>query len=188
MIKTKRLWMLAVASVLVGVNQSRAGENAGAKSSPKSENAAQAILERLKGLQGEWEAAKGNEHVGKGQVMLQIRVTGGGSAVVETIMPGSPMEMLSVYHCDGDQLVMTHYCCVGNQPKMRARPGKDRDEVVFEFAGGTNLDPAKDGHIHSGIIRFIDADHLHSEWDFYVDGKPTEKHGFDLVRKKKTRA
>src|SRR5207248_2830323 len=122
--------------------------------------------------------------VPKGQVALRFRLTGGGSALAETSFPGSPMEMLSVYHRDGAQLVLTHYCCAGNQPRMRAKLGTDPSEIVFEFIGGTNLNPEKDGHIHGGRLRFQDADHLHAEWDFYKDGKLANTHGFDLVRKK----
>lgn len=142
------------------------------------------LLDRMKSLEGDWEPVKPDDHFKAGQSVLQYRLIGGGSAVVETIMPGSPMEMLSVYHRDGDQLVMTHYCCVGNQPKMKARQGKDQNEIVFEFVGGTNVDPAKDAHIHGGTLRFLGPDHIQSEWEFYVKGKLSEKHAFELVRKK----
>ena len=36
--------------------------------------------------------------------------------------PGQPMEMLSIYHQDKGDLLMTHYCILGNQPKMKADP------------------------------------------------------------------
>ena len=47
-----------------------------------------------------------------------VRTTGGGSAVTETLFPGTAHEMMSVYHMDGDDLVLTHYCAGGNQPRM----------------------------------------------------------------------
>ncbi len=142
------------------------------------------VFERLKKLSGEWELAKPSELAPKGKVASRYRLTAGDSAVAETIFPDTNMEMLSVYHRDGEQLVMTHYCCAGNQPRMRAKIGKDKDEVIFEFTGGGNLDPAKDPHIHGGVIRFVDADHIHSEWEFHVNGKVADKHVFDLIRKK----
>jgi hypothetical protein len=150
----------------------------------KEAKEAQANFERLKKLVGEWQLVDAKDEASKGKVMSIYRLTAGGTAIAETIMPNSDMEMLSVYHADGDNLVLTHYCCAGNQPRMRAKAGADKDELVFEFAGGSNLDPAKDGHIHNGKIRFVDADHLQSEWEFYADGKPAGKHSFDLVRKK----
>jgi hypothetical protein len=66
---------------------------------------------------------------------------------------------------------------------MRARPGSG-NELIFEFAGGSNLDPAKDFHIHGGKIQFVDADRLHTEWDHYANGKSGGKFAFDLVRVK----
>src|SRR5258706_3522145 len=78
-------------------------------------------LERLKKLAGTWvEADKDGKPTDK--VVSIIKVTAGGSAVQETIFPGQPMEMMSVYHLDKGDLVMTHYCMLGNQPQMKADP------------------------------------------------------------------
>jgi hypothetical protein len=52
---------------------------------------ASASLERLKTLAGEWVAAEDGD------------------------------EMVTVYHADGPDLVLTHYCLEGNQPRMRAK-------------------------------------------------------------------
>ena len=142
-----------------------------------------AAFERLKKLAGDWQYANPKDEASKGQTVVRYRVIAGGSAVVETIFPDTDMEMVSVYHRDGDQLVMTHYCCCGNQPHMKAKTGADKDDLIFEFAGGRNLNPAKDTHMHGFRVRFRDADNLHSECDLYSNGKLTEKHSFDLVRK-----
>jgi hypothetical protein len=182
MTRSKFLLSLVCTGTLAGAILYGAEET---KKAATSDTSAHALFERLKGLEGEWETAAPNKLVPKGQVLLQYRLTGGGTALTELIAPGSPKEMLSVYHQDGEQLVMTHYCCMGNQPKMRAKAGKDKQEIVFEFTGGTNLDPEKDGHIHGGRIRIVDADHLHVEWDFYVGGKLADTHSADLVRKKR---
>ena len=102
----------------------------------------------LKKLAGEW----------RGPAMMKgmppshsvFRVTGGGSAVQETIFGGTPMEMLSVYHMDKGRLVMTHYCMLGNQPHVKLNAHKSTaTELVFDFAGGTNLNPRRDNHMHS---------------------------------------
>jgi hypothetical protein len=171
-------------SILVGTALLAPSAADDATKTDKKTKDVQANFERLKKLVGEWEVVNPKDEASKGKVALQYRLTAGGSAVIETIFPGSDMEMVSVYHRDGDQLVLTHYCCAGNQPRMRAKIGDNKDELIFEFTGGSNLDPAKDGHIHNGRIRFVDADHLQSEWEFYADGKAAHKHSFDLVRKK----
>jgi hypothetical protein len=145
---------------------------------------ANARFERLKGLVGEWQIADSNDKAQKGQLAARYHLTAGGSALVETIFPGEDMEMVTVYHRDGDQIYLTHYCHIGNQPRMRTASSDSTDELAFEFAGGTNLDPAHDTHMHNALIRFSGPDQLHTEWQLYRDGKAAEKYKFDLVRKK----
>src|SRR5438045_3295890 len=78
-------------------------------------------LEKMKKLAGSWvEADKDGKPTEK--VVSVFKVIGGGSTVHETIFPGTPMEMVSVYHLDKGELVMTHYCVLGNQPRMKADP------------------------------------------------------------------
>ena len=102
----------------------------------------------IKKLQGDW----------RGPAMMKgmpparsvFRVTASGSAVEETIFPGTKMEMLSVYHMDGGDLLMTHYCALGNQPQVKFNPSKSTaSDLVFDFNGGTNLNPRRDLHMHS---------------------------------------
>ena len=88
------------------------------------------------------------------KVVSVVKVTAGGSAVHETHFPGQPMEMVSVYHLDKGDLVMTHYCVLGNQPRMKADPKSPANQIKWVFAGGTNLDPAKDTHMH-GATRHV---------------------------------
>jgi hypothetical protein len=147
--------------------------------------AAQAGLERLKKLAGTWvEADKDGKPTDK--VVSVIKVTAAGSAVHETLFPGQPHEMISVYHRDGEDLVMTHYCALGNQPRMKADPKSPPNQLRFQFAGGTNLDPAKDMHMHEGTITFVDEDHIEFAGVAWAGGKPAEGHccAMKLVRKK----
>src|SRR5215218_10052120 len=69
-------------------------------------------FEQLKKLAGDWEATMSEG----GKVTVRYKVTSGGSAVVETIMPGAEHEMVTVIHPDGDSILLTHYCMLGNQP------------------------------------------------------------------------
>jgi hypothetical protein len=142
-------------------------------------------LERLKKLAGTWvEADKDGKPTDK--VVSVIKVTAGGSTVQETLFPGQPMEMVSVYHLDGSDLVMTHYCMLGNQPRMKADPKSPSNQIRWLFAGGTNLDPAKDKHMHDSTLTFVDDDHLHLSGCAWEGGKVCEGPGCDmkLVRKK----
>jgi hypothetical protein len=142
-------------------------------------------LEKLKKLAGTWvEADKDGKPTDK--VVSVIKVTAAGSTVQETLFPGQPMEMVSLYHLDGSDLVMTHYCALGNQPRMKADPKSPANQIKWVFAGGTNLDPAKDMHMHEGTLTFVDDDHIEFSGVAWVNGKPAEDHcgTMKLVRKK----
>jgi hypothetical protein len=140
-------------------------------------------FERLKSLKGEWIDDKGT-FAPKGEVGVVYEVVGNGSAVMERLFVGKPHEMVSIYHMDGSDLVMTHYCAAKNQPKMKA--GKiTPNRIDFDFAGGTNFDPAKDAHMHNGHVEWADDDHIKGVWHGWANGKPSEHAvAFELQRKK----
>ena len=139
-------------------------------------------LDRFKALAGDWVAAEDGEMFKKGDLVARYAVTAGGSAVVETVFPGSPHEMVTVYHADGPDLVLTHYCVEGNQPQMRARNVKG-SRFDFAFDGGANIDPKRDRHMNSASLEILGADELRSEWTELADGKPVLIAKSHLVRK-----
>ncbi len=100
--------------------------------------AAPAAFERFKALAGEWVAAEDGEMAKKGDLVARYAVTAGGSAVVETIFPGQAQEMVTVYHADGPDLVLTHYCMEGNQPRM-PRPPRARVSTSPSTAAPTSI-------------------------------------------------
>jgi len=144
-----------------------------------------ASLEKMKKLAGTWLAA---DKDGKptDQVVSIIKVTAGGSAVHETLFPGQPQEMVSIYTVDGPDLVMTHYCVLGNQPRMKADPKSPANQIIFQFAGGSNLDPKKDKHMHAATLTIVDDDHLEIAGVAWEGGAPAKDMccGMKLVRKK----
>ena len=142
-------------------------------------------FEKIKSLVGTWVTADSD---GKptDQIFSVVKLTAGGSAVHETIMPGQEMEMVSVYTPDGDGVLMTHYCMLGNQPKMKATPKAGDKQLNFEFVGGGNLDAKKDKHMHSAVLTIVDADHIELQGCGWEGGEPAKEmcHGMKLVRKK----
>ena len=145
--------------------------------------AAASAFERLKNLAGEWVAAEDGEMFKKGEIVSRYSVTAAGSAVVETVFPGSPHEMVTVYHADGPDLVLTHYCMEGNQPRMRAKNPKASSRLDFAFDGGTGIDPKKDRHMNSAAIEFVGPDELSTVWTEIEAGKPVFVAKSRLVRK-----
>jgi len=141
-------------------------------------------FDRMKGLVGEWIDVDGAYGL-KNQVAVSYRLTGSGTTLVETLFIGAPHEMMTLYSRDGNDLVLTHYCSGGNQPRMRAT-SVSGDVVRFDFDGGTNLDPAKDQHMHSAWIEFISADEIRGEWLGWDGGKPAAGHQVKYHLKRKT--
>ena len=139
----------------------------------------------MKKLAGTWLAA---DKDGKptDQVMSIIKVTAGGSAVHETLFPGQPHEMVSVYTADGPDLIMTHYCVLGNQPRMKAEANSPPNQIVFHFAGGTNLNPAKDKHMHDATLTIVGDGRIEVCGTGWENGAPAKEMccGLKLVRKK----
>ena len=129
-------------------------------------------LEKLKALAGDWEEVEPKAGP-KGAVASSYRVTGAGSAVVSTLAPGTPHEMVSVYHRDGSDLVMTHYCAAQNQPRVRAKTVTG-NVIAMDYDGGTNVDPAKDMHIHAVRIEILGPDEMRETWIGWKDGKQEE--------------
>jgi hypothetical protein len=126
-------------------------------------------LERFKQLEGNW-AGKGGDGKDAHEVKVAYKVTSAGSAVVETI-DSEHGEMITVIHEDGDALALTHYCALGNQPRMKADHASDGKSVAFKFTGASNLKSEKDMHMHNVTYTFVDKDTLKAEWTSYMDGK-----------------
>jgi len=161
--------------------------SAGAASATPAPGAAPArpaspALEKFKTLAGDWVAAEDGDMVKKGDLVARYAVTASGSAVVETVFPGSEHEMVTVYHADGPDLVLTHFCMEGNQPRMRAR-GAQGSRFEFAYDGGTNIDPRRDRHMHSATFDLASADEIRSEWNELAEGKPVFVARMHLVRK-----
>lgn len=145
-----------------------------------SQSPAQIAFERLKKLEGEWisKDADTNDQPMK----VTFKLTGARTTLVETQFPGEPHEMMTTYHLDGNNLVLTHYCAAGNQPRMKLIPGKDANRLVFQFTGISNLANKNAGHIHSAKYHFQGPDSFVSEWEHWADNKSGGWVKFDMKR------
>jgi hypothetical protein len=139
-----------------------------------------AAFERLKTLVGAWQ---GHHTTPDGPAMqVEYRLTGNGTALMERLFAGSPHEMLSVYHLESGELVLTHYCAMGNQPRMKLVAGGKEGDMRFDFAGGTNLDAATSTHIHGGRISMPAPDRFDADWFVWAQGKQTDTHRLFMNR------
>jgi hypothetical protein len=140
-------------------------------------SAANTSFEQLKSLDGSWEGKGSNGE----PVQVSYKVTSNGSALMSEIK--GKEDMISMFNLDGDRLLMTHYCAVGNQPRMVASPSPDGKTITFHFLDVTNLATPDAGHMNRLVISMAEANHHTEEWVYNDHGKET-KQVFDLWRKK----
>lgn len=139
-------------------------------------------LTPLSNLAGDW---KGSGPDGK-PVTVSYRLTSNGSSLVETIQPEAGPVMTTMYHQSGKRFMLTHYCALNNQPRMKTKSYKAGDKTMaFSFVDATNLkDPKKDMHMHQLTLEFPDQNHLTQRWVSMKDGTTMPPHLFTLERVK----
>jgi hypothetical protein len=126
-----------------------------------------AALDRLKTLAGDWMAEGSADHD-----RVSYTVVAGGATVLERDTGDGRPEMVTLYHRDGNRLLLTHYCMAGNQPRMQAQTyDAAARELRFEFLDATNMSSPQAGHMHSVAIRFVDDDHIETTWRFVENGQ-----------------
>jgi hypothetical protein len=140
---------------------------------------ARAQFERLKQLSGTYTTTAGSTRPG---MTFRYTLTGGGSVVQEEFYPGTPEAMVTMYHLDGPDLVLTHYCAAGNQPTMRAGSSLPDGTIPFEFTGGTNIASPEVGHMHSARVRVDGPDRVWSQWTYAAGGEAPHDAVFVLRR------
>ena len=175
----KMAWTVATIAVLLF-------PAAGAASDMSAEKA----FERLKALAGTWEGSasgEGEEAEAEADaavlVVHKFEVTANGHVLMERMGPDTDYEMVNMYHLDGADLVLTHYCSGGNQPRMKFNTaGSTLERLIFDFDGGTNLDTTP-SHIHSAEIRLNGEDRIDSAWKAHEDDKEAGTMTFHLKRR-----
>jgi hypothetical protein len=141
-------------------------------------------FQQMKQLVGTWRGSKEGDAPGEPEkVEVDYKLTAGGSTLQETLMPGSPHEMVTMYHDEGGKLAMTHYCMMGNTPHMVAAQSSPK-QIQFKFVPGAGIDATKDAHMDGLTLEFADNDHLVQRWSCHMPGKPDHAAVFNLTRVK----
>jgi hypothetical protein len=137
--------------------------------------------QQLRSLAGEWQgtvAAEGRPAT----TTVEVRVTGGGSALMHVLDKDTPHEMVTMFHPDGKRLLATHYCAARNQPRMAMVKSPAPNQIAFEFVDGTNLQPG-DTRMQRLVLTFKDNDHHDETWVAIAGGKENTL-TFSYARKK----
>jgi hypothetical protein len=139
-------------------------------------------FEFLKRLEGTWVETGGSDAMAGG--VFEFRVTAGGHAVEEREMVGTPMEMVTLYHMDGDALAATHYCMLGNQPHLTAADEVVDDTLRFSCTGTPgNAGSHDEAHVHGWTMRITEDGDLYYSAELVKDGEVTEAPTVVLTRR-----
>ena len=152
-------------------------------SETQSSSGAEALA-KLRTLAGEWAGPVewSGARTDRGTMNVTYYVTGNGTAIVENLSTGGDPAMTSVYHLDGADLRMTHYCGVGNQPRLKAsKIDLAHGAVDFSFVDATNLRSPDAPHVYGVEMRFLSADHLILTF-LFEGGRKQSRERIDLKR------
>ena len=139
-----------------------------------------AVFKRLGNLVGTWSGrtSSGGVHT------VTFRYTAAQSVLVETWTLGSGRESMTLYALDGDDLLATHYCPQGNQPRLEYTGVDKVGRWQFHFRDGSNLHVKGRSHQHAFWIKLQD-DATFERGETYVDNDaalPTQAIDGEAVR------
>lgn len=119
--------------------------------------------------------------VGTDITALAYKTIGFGSSLQEDLLPDTPKQMVTMYHCDDyvdcEQLLATHYCTKMNQPQFVLNVKKStKENIIFDCDMKTALCQSNEDHIHTIMLEFSEeGKHLKSSYLGWTDQKPNKK-------------
>ena len=137
------------------------------------------LLDAIKGLAGKWEFVENDGTRGT----TEICVTSAGTAVREILFPGGAHEMTNMYHLDGNELILTHYCGAGNQPRMYASR-IDGNQIRFLTDSVSDLKDPNEEYMGRMTLQLLDHDHMNQLWWDCVGDKVAAEYQFSFTRAK----
>jgi hypothetical protein len=143
-----------------------------------------AAFNQMKQLVGNWKGMGPSMHQGEKPqpISTSFKLTAAGSAIEETLGPGTPHEMVDMYTDDeGGKLTMVHYCAMGNQPHMKLTRN-DPKTIELETTNITGLNASTDHHMHGLTLTMPEPNKLVETWTSYSHGKPNETAVFEFTR------
>ena len=166
-----KLWVAGFLILLL------AGASApGASANEKGKSAA--AFERLISLVGEWEGTNS-----AGQVKATYTLVSGGTALMERLKSANEPEMITLYSLDGDHLLVTHYCSMGNQPQMKTATITElASPLAFKIVQVTGMKSPDEAHMVGLILTMPDKDHFTQQWTYKDKGKE-QANVFKFTRK-----
>ncbi|MCB1044607.1 MAG: hypothetical protein KDC35_16820 [Acidobacteria bacterium] len=125
-------------------------------------------------LEGSWHGV-GPDNL---HVAVNYALWSGGHSFVEIRKPTGEPDMVTVFHRDGDQVLLTHYCSAGNQPRMVMTDTSTETDIAFQFLDKTGADG---GHMVGLRFQIHNPQHVTQTWVWREEGKDHDV-TFELTR------
>ena len=138
-----------------------------------AQNNSERAFATFKSLNGRW-AIESNSKT----LPIEMRYEVGSKESIVTEQFGKE---LSVIYLDGENLLMTHFCNAGNQPRLRLKEGRQPDVLEFEMFDITNLKDASTPHVQRIVYKVIDAKKMSLEV-IWKNGQSEEFEKYTLSR------
>jgi hypothetical protein len=145
---------------------------------------AQEEFKKLKSLAGTWKG-RGPD----GAVRVTFRVTSGGSALLQEMVPegrasdpsNGDDDPVTMIYVDGNKITLVMYCDTGkNRPRMlgtRSPDGKRLEFAMVDFGGDRTQ-----GIMDRASFSIVDAAHHVESWDYLAPGGQRAHAQLDLTR------
>lgn len=127
-------------------------------------------FDQMKSLVGYWKRKDADNT----EFKIHLELTANETVLVETWLYKNKKHSITLYHRDGDNLLATHYCPQGNQPRLQMRQFDQANDIVFEFRDATNLPSLKDSHQHSLRFNLVDLNNAIKRGETYLSANGEE--------------
>ena len=112
---------------------------------------------------------------------IEFELTANDSVLIERWVSRGKTHSLTLYHRDKSDVVATHYCRQGNQPRMKMSTPPGAAKIAFDFWDATNLANPDDNHQHSLSFDLTNPERI-ARGEIYLSGKGEEASELILVR------
>ncbi len=176
-----RLSLLAIFS-LVGLTANAQPGPGNGLASPEYAGTAprHASWDKLAQLGGSWRLANPKSTAEKA-FRIRMRPISKITAMLETFGNPAGLTTETVYHRDGENIMATHYCAQGNQPRLLLTPTSTPGTLSFRFHDITNLTSKANSHLIRLDFKLIDDDNLERR-ETYTQNGITEESVLRLTR------
>jgi hypothetical protein len=110
--------------------------------------------------------------LGTDTTAMTFKIVGKGSAVQENLLPDTPKEMVTMYHCDDfrncSRIQAKHYCAKQNQPELLLDASSSTANlIVMSCDMDTPLCNSTESHVHM-IKHELSEDHEHLKTTYTI--------------------